>query len=82
MRKLRLSAEELKVESFDPAVARDVHKGTVHANDTDGYGEACWEQPTNDQRLRQCYTPYFECDTVRWTCDFRCQGETYVSTES
>lgn len=68
MRKLKLDAEELVVETFDSLRAQDYEKGTVHANAT---GE--WDcPPTNDPRLRQCYTPYVECSTQGYTCAFSC----------
>ena len=69
MRKLKLEAEELVVETFESTVDRDGDKGTVHANWTDE-----WDcQRTNDPRLRECVTPYVECSTQGWTCDW-CGG--------
>jgi hypothetical protein len=64
MRKLKLDAEDLIVESFDSVKPHDAEKGTVRANWTDLYD--C--QRTNDPRLRECVTPYFECGTNGWTC--------------
>lgn len=89
MRKLKLDADDLVVETFNPAVLQDVHKGTVRANASDFaggctidyvctrdescYWELCQEQPTNDPRQKLCYTPYLECSTRGWTCDY-CGG--------
>lgn len=96
MRKLNLDTEELVVETFAPAVAGDVHKGTVHANATDAMGgctfdvpctreatclyELCYEPPTNSPIYRQCYTPYVECSTEGYTCDFRCGVSDPITT--
>ena len=64
MRKLKLDAEDLILESFDSLVLDDGRNGTVHGNWTH-----VWEcQRTNDPRLRECVTPYFECATNGWTC--------------
>jgi len=84
MRKLKLEAEALVVESFDPAVPRDGEKGTVHGHATEPFQgctidaactrgnscpvELCWEQRTNSPIYRECVTPYFECGTNGWTC--------------
>jgi hypothetical protein len=84
MRKLKLEAEELVVESFDPVVFRDVQKGTVRGNASDVYSpctEYPCEQETNDPRLRLCHTPYLECATVGWTCDYRCGTSDPITTE-
>jgi hypothetical protein len=86
MRKLKLDTDELVVETFNPAVLQDAHKGTVHANasdfaagctidyactrDVSCYWELCQEQPTNSPIYRQCYTPYVECSTEGYTCDY------------
>lgn len=92
MRKLKLETEGLVVESFDPVVFSDGQKGTVHANATEFepgctfdevctrnvscHAELCWEQPTNDPRYRQCYTPYVECSTEGYTCNWQCGAPT------
>jgi hypothetical protein len=84
MRKLKLDAEDLLVDTFDTVAARDGEEGTVHANsvasidyactrDESCYWELCQEQPTNDPRQKLCYTPYLECNTRGWTCDY-CGG--------
>lgn len=89
MRKLKLEAEDLVVETFDPVSARDGEKGTVHAHATEAYEgctidvactrvgscpvELCWGQETDDPRQRLCVTPYVECSTHGWTCDY-CGG--------
>lgn len=75
MRKLKLATEELVVESFDPAVFRDVHRGTVRGNASDVYNPCTdyrCEQETYNPQFRLCHTPYLECATVGWTCDYRC----------
>lgn len=41
MRKLKLKAEELVVETFGTAVRRDGDKGTVHANATNDIDAGC-----------------------------------------
>jgi hypothetical protein len=64
MRKLKLDVEDLAVESFDSVDLHDDDEGTVHANETDAYD--CGR--TNDPRLRECVTPYFDCATNGWTC--------------
>lgn len=90
MRKLSLDFEGLVVETFDVAGDREGAHGTVHGHvslpngcatidiactrDDSCYWETCAPQPTNDPRLRQCVTPYVECDTVGWTCNFACGG--------
>jgi hypothetical protein len=66
MRKLKLDAEKLVVESFDSVDVHDDEKGTVHGNETAGF-PGC-TQPTNDPRLRECVTPYIDCATDGWTC--------------
>ncbi|HEU0302083.1 MAG TPA: hypothetical protein VFR37_21690 [Longimicrobium sp.] len=73
MRKLKLAASELVVESFDPVVLRDGQRGTVRAHATEPYWctidpELCGEPYTNDPMQRQCVTPYVECSTEGWTC--------------
>ena len=86
MRKLRLEMEELVVETFDTRSSDDAETGTVHAHATEGIDgctidvactrvgscpvELCWEQETNDPRQRLCVTPYVECSTEGWTCDY------------
>ena len=62
--------------------ARGAAPGTVQANensidyactrDESCYWEVCQEPPTNDPRLRQCYTPYVECSTEGYTCGYSC----------
>jgi hypothetical protein len=70
MRKLKLEAEDLVVETFDVVVRRDGGRGTVHANATEAYDgctidvactrvdscpvENCWAPLSNDPRVRQC----------------------------
>jgi hypothetical protein len=88
MRKLKLAVEELVVESFDPREEEEGRNGTVHAHATDAGpctiyeactrvdscpAELCWPQQTNDPRQRLCVTPYVECGTQGWTCDY-CGG--------
>lgn len=89
MRKLKLEADELVVETFNPAMFEVAQKGTVHAHVTDFnvgcsidgpctrgnscYAEECREQRTNSPIYRECYTPYVECGTEGWTCNY-CGG--------
>jgi hypothetical protein len=86
MRKLKLEAEDLVVETFDTVAARDGDNGTVHGFATEPVDgctidvactrvgscpvEACWGQETNDPRQRLCVTPWVECSTQGWTCDY------------
>ena len=67
MRKLKLDVDDLTVDSFD-AVGGPKESGTVRGQDSESW-DYC---ETNDPRLRMCYTPYLECDTVRWTCNTYC----------
>lgn len=86
MRKLKLDVQDLVVESFDSVPEKDDEPGTVHGHATEGVDgctiyvectrvgscpvELCWEQPTNSPRERRCVTPYVECSTEGWTCDY------------
>ena len=79
MRKLKLAAEDLTVETFDTVPARAGGGGTVHANseasidfactrEESCYWELCQGEHTMDPMQRQCVTPYVECATDGWTC--------------
>ena len=86
MRKLKLEMDELVVETFDTRSSDAAETGTVHAHATEGIDgctiyvactqvgscpvELCWPQETNDPRQRRCVTPYVECSTEGWTCDY------------
>ncbi|HEU0053342.1 MAG TPA: hypothetical protein VFQ39_09205 [Longimicrobium sp.] len=75
MRKLKLDPERLEVESFESAGDEETVKGTVEARSSEV--AECYTQycvpPTGDPRQRLCYTPYYDCATNGWTCDY-CGG--------
>ena len=60
MRKLRLSLENLAVETFTAEAEREEAKGTVRANE--------------ETVERACYTPVIDCYTVRWICFTKPEG--------
>ena len=84
MRKLKLDPEQLVVDTFAPVVPGERKKGTVRGHlseycasvygcTRDGErtcGEVCGGGDTNDPRQRACVTPYVECGTDGWTCDY------------
>ena len=61
MRKLKLSLDDLAVETFAADTERDGAKGTVNAR------QATYE--------RACYTPVHDCYTLRWICFTEPEGE-------
>ena len=57
MRKLRLRAEELRVESFPTAVPMANERGTVRANGSDEPISAyCWTDPTAGHTWQPAFT--------------------------
>jgi hypothetical protein len=85
MRKLKLDPEKLEVDTFAPVAPKEGEKGTVRGHISDycpsAYGctlvghptcspDLCGGGETNDPRQRACVTPYVECGTDGWTCDY------------
>ena len=60
MRKFRLSLDDLAVNTFAAAAEREEAKGTVLAN--------------SETAQRVCYTPVYDCYTVRWICFTQPEG--------
>jgi len=54
MRKLKLSLEDLTVATFASEAEREDAAGTVLA--------------ASETAQRVCYTPVYDCYTVRWLC--------------
>lgn len=69
MPKLRLSLEELAVESFDPVASREPRSGTVRANEET---ETCFETPCGT-----CYTVEYYCGE---SADGTCEGSLCLRT--
>jgi len=59
MRKLKLSLEDLTVVTFTADAERE-EAGTVLAN--------------SETAQRACYTPIYDCYTVRWLCFTQPEG--------
>jgi hypothetical protein len=56
MKRLKLNAEELRVESFATAVQGNA-RGTVRANDSDvPISTQCWTDPTADPTWQEAHT--------------------------
>jgi len=72
MPKLRLTLEDLAVESFDPTPSRTRRSGTVRAHqETDSY-------PYPDTAWGACYTAEYYCgESLNGTCNEEtCAGDT------
>jgi hypothetical protein len=73
MKKLRLDAEALRVESFEPAGAHAARRGTVRGR---GFTEepGCTEYESCIGTCNTCYTYDYTCEAVQtcWnpTCDY------------
>lgn len=68
--KLRLSPEDLRVESFPTAAGEARAKGTVRANEVDTRFFVCYSgfEPTCDAAVYTCP----ECASPPWTIDIDC----------
>ena len=67
MKKLKLHAEELRVESFPTIVKKSGARGTVRANDSDDSlvpdcSAYCWTDPTAEPT----WQPAFTCPECAW----------------
>jgi hypothetical protein len=60
MHKLKLSLEDLTVITFAAEAKREEANGTVLAN--------------SETAQRVCYTPVYDCYTVRWICYTQPEG--------
>jgi hypothetical protein len=72
MRKLKLSVENLQVESFDPEAAPMDQEGTVHGRET-VEPMSCWPACSDDT-----YCAASRCNTNQATCP-TCIEEQYAS---
>ena len=85
MRKIKLQVDELSVDTFETLKERGGQRGTVYGRFTEtcpsnhyctNVGsptctpELCQGEETASPRERRCVTPYVECATDGWTCDY------------
>lgn len=74
MRKLKLTVENLRVETFDPDAAPGAEAGTVQAKQNTGYPMSCYPECSGDT-----YCWEGPCSTQGATCSNSCREPQYMS---